>query len=308
MVDDEPRLGYVYLPISSTPGLVLGSRVWHFQIAHHGVWDYDPPAAPILVDIEVDGKPIKAVVQLTKQAFCFVFDRVTGAPVWPIIEMPVPASTIVGEAVSETQPIPVWPRPYDRQGLSVDDLIDFTPELRQVAMEAIEGHSYGSLYAPPAEKGTVFVPGLLGGSDWSGGAVNPATGVLYVPSKTMPYLVTLRPTGDDEAASAYAGVFTHNFTAAKNLPLLKPPYGRLTAIDLNTGQHLWMRPMGRGPVDHPLLRDLEIKEDLGLALADLSVADPDAAADGDRRSTRWPIRPGGRSRILRRSRGVFAGL
>lgn len=136
-------------------------------------------------------------------------------------------------------------------------------KLRQMAMEAIGGHSYGPLYAPPAEKGTVFVPGLLGGSDWSGGAVNPATGVLYVPSKTMPYLVTLRPTDDSEAASAYTGVVRHNFTAAENLPLLKPPYGRLTAIDLNTGRHLWMRPMGRGPVDHPLLRDLEIKEDLG---------------------------------------------
>ena len=284
MMSLDPALGYVYLPVSTPsndfyggerPGDNLfgdsivcldartGARVWHFQIAHHGVWDYDPPAAPTLVDIEVDGKPIKAVVQLTKQAFCFVFDRITGAPVWPVVEMPVPASAIVGEAVSATQPIPVWPRPYDHQGLSVEDLIDFTPELRQMAMEAIEGHSYGSLYTPPAEKGTVFVPGLLGGSDWSGGAVNPATGVLYVPSKTMPYLVTLRPIDDGEAASAYAGVVNHNFTAAENLPLLKPPYGRLTAIDLNTGRHLWTRPMGRGPVDHPLLRDLEIEEDLG---------------------------------------------
>ncbi len=284
MMSLDPALGYVYLPVSTPsndfyggerPGDNLfgdsivcldartGDRVWHFQIAHHGVWDYDPPAAPILVDIEVGGKPIQAVVQLTKQAFCFVFDRVTGAPVWPIVEMPVPPSTIAGEAVAATQPIPVWPRPYDRQGLSIDDLIDFTPGLRQMAMEAIGGHSYGPLYAPPAEKGTVFVPGLLGGSDWSGGAVNPATGVLYVPSKTMPYLVTLRPTDDSEAASAYTGVVRHNFTAAENLPLLKPPYGRLTAIDLNTGRHLWMRPMGRGPVDHPLLRDLEIKEDLG---------------------------------------------
>ena len=141
-------------------------------------------------------------------------------------------------------------------------MIDFTPELRQKALEAVKGHSYGSLYTPPSERGSIFVPGLLGGSDWSGGAVHPTTGVLYVPSKTMPYLITLRQ-ADEQAASAYSSVFKHNFTAAENLPLTKPPYGRLTAIDLNTGEHLWTRAMGRGPVDHPLLRDLEIKEDLG---------------------------------------------
>ncbi len=192
----DPALGYVYLPASTPsndsyggecPGDNLfgdsvvcldartGVRVWHFQIAYRGVWDYDPPAAPTLVDIKVDGKPIKAVVQLTKQAFCFVFDRGTAAPVWPVVEMPVPASAIVGEADTETQPIPVWPRPYDRQGLRVEDLIDFTPELRQMAMEAIEGHSYGSLYAPPAEK-SGFRTRPLG---WPGL-------VSYVPSKTMP--------------------------------------------------------------------------------------------------------------------------
>ena len=283
MMSLDSELGYVYLPISTPsndfyggerPGDNLfgdsivclnaqtGERVWHYQLVHHGLWDYDPPAAPILVDIEADGKPIKAVVQLTKQAFCFVFDRLTGEPVWPIVEMPVPASTIAGEVISDTQPLPIWPLPYDRQGLSVDDLTDFTPELRQKALEAIKGHSYGSLYTPPSERGSILVPGLLGGSDWSGGAVHPTTGVLYVPSKTMPYLVTLRQ-ADEQAASAYSSVFKHNFTASENLPLTKPPYGRLTAIDLNTGEHLWTRAIGRGPVDHPLLRDLEIKEDLG---------------------------------------------
>lgn len=159
MLSADEELGYVYLPMSAPshdlyggkrPGDNLysnsivclnartGKRVWHFQIVHHGLWNYDLPAAPILLDITVDGEPIKAVAQLTKQAMCFVFDRVTGKPVWPISEQPVPESTVVGERASPTQPMPSKPAPYDRQGFTVGDLIDFTPELRQQAIEIIE--------------------------------------------------------------------------------------------------------------------------------------------------------------------------
>ena len=129
-----------------------GERVWHFQIVHHGLWDYDLPAAPILMDLEVDGREIKAVTQITKQAFAFVFDRVTGEPVWPIEERPVPQSTTLGEQTSPTQPFPTKPPAFDRQGATIDNLIDFTPELRAEALEIVERYTIGPLFTPPSER------------------------------------------------------------------------------------------------------------------------------------------------------------
>ena len=156
-----------------------GERVWHYQLVHHDLWDFDLPAAPILADIKVDGRPIKAVVQLTKQAFAFVFDRVTGQPVWPIEERPVPQSKTPGEQTSPTQPFPSKPPPFDRQGIAIDDLIDFTPELRAAALEIVKQYVIGPLFTPPSIKGTgrvtprgtIQLPGSVGGADWQGARV-----------------------------------------------------------------------------------------------------------------------------------------
>jgi quinoprotein glucose dehydrogenase len=265
MMSADQDLGYVYLPVSTPsndfyggerPGDNLfgdsivclnagtGERVWHFQITHHGLWDYDPPAAPILVDIEVEGRPIKAVVQVTKQAQAFVFDRITGAPVWPIVEVPVPASRADGEIASPTQPFPSWPLPFDLQGLRIDDLIAFTPELRRRAIEQVGRYEYGPLYTPPSERGTILLPGLRGGASWVGAAADPLTGVLYVPSHTMPFMAVLTRADDPQSPSAYSTNHRHNVKGPDGLPLTRPPYGRLTAIDLNTGEHLWKQVWG----------------------------------------------------------------
>jgi quinoprotein glucose dehydrogenase len=203
--DDE--LGYVYLPVSTPsndfyggdrPGDNLfgdsivcldvrtGKRIWHYQLVHHGLWDYDTPAAPVLLDIVVDGRPIKAVAQVTKQGFCFVFDRVTGEPVWPIKERWVPPSTVPGESASPTQPFPTWPLPFDRQGLSEDDLIDFTPELKAAALEILNCYGEGSLFEPPSEKGALTLPSAAGGANWAGATADPTRGLLFIPSRTDP--------------------------------------------------------------------------------------------------------------------------
>ncbi|PYS17390.1 MAG: pyrroloquinoline quinone-dependent dehydrogenase, partial [Acidobacteria bacterium] len=207
----DEELGYIYLPLTSptsdmygghrlgnnlfSDSLVClkaetGERVWHFQLVHHDLWDYDLPAAPILADIRVNGKPIKAVVQVTKQGFAFVFDRVTGQPVWPIEERPVPQSATPGERTAPTQPFPTKPAPFERQGVSVDDLIDFTPELRREAIDITKRYVVGPLFTPPSikgdgpndTKGTLQLPGSVGGADWNGAALDPETGILYVPS------------------------------------------------------------------------------------------------------------------------------
>jgi quinoprotein glucose dehydrogenase len=293
MMSADPELGYVYLPVSTPsndfyggerPGDNLfadsivclkastGERVWHYQLIHHGLWDYDPPSAPVLVDIAVDGKKIKAVAQATKQGFVYVFDRETGDPVWPIHEMPVPASQAFNEESSPTQPQPSWPRPFEQQGLRPDDLIDFTPALRSAALDIIKEYEYGPLFAPPSEKGTIFLPGLLGGSDWVGAIAHPPTGMLYVPSHTLPFVVTLNKVDDESASSAYGANVRTGLSGPEGLPLTKPPYGRITAIDLNTGEHKWVQAMGRGPLDHLALKDLGLKEDLGWATRTFAIA------------------------------------
>ena len=242
-----------------------GERVWHYQIVHHDLWDYDLPAAPILANIRVDGKPIKAVVQLTKQSFAFVFDRLTGRPVWPIEERPVPASDVPGERTSPTQPFPTKPPAFDRQGLTVDDLIDFTPELRAEAIALLKYYRVGPLFTPPSvrvegadgHRGTIQLPGSVGGADWQSGAFDPETGILYVQSITTPFTADImKPSGKSDL-NYVSG--TRAWTPGpQGLPLFKPPYGRITAIDLNKGEQLWMTPNGDGPRDHPLLKPLNL--------------------------------------------------
>jgi quinoprotein glucose dehydrogenase len=235
-----------------------GRRVWHFQFVRHGVWDYDIPAAPNLADIIVNGQRVKAVAQVTKQGFVYVFDRLTGRPIWPIEDRPVPQSTIPGERTAPTQPFPTRPAPFERQGVRPEDVIDFTPELRQQALAILERYDGGPLYTPPSERGTIFMPGQAGGASWSGAAVDPATGWLYVTSRTLPIVTTLsRPDLPIPIADRYVGRFQPLF-GPERLPLFKPPFGRVVAIDLNTGDHAWTVPLGEGPRNHPLLAPLNL--------------------------------------------------
>ena len=254
----DPELGYVYLP-TGTPtndwyaGHRLGDNLFAESLicvdaqTGEGLWDYDLPAAPNLVDIVVDGKAIKAVAQVSKQAHIYVFDRVTGEPVWPIVEQPVGKSTIPGERASPTQPIPSRPKPFDLQGISGETLIDFTPELRAGALKILEPFDYGPLFTPPSLKGTVNLPGWGGGANWSGAAVDPDTGIIYIPSVTGPMVVQLRKGDPEKTNFDYVrGGGINRIRGPEGLPLTKPPYGRITAIDLNTGEHVWMVPHGEG--------------------------------------------------------------
>ena len=283
----DEELGYVYLPLSTPtndyygghrPGNNLfaeslvcldartGERIWHFQAVHHGVWDYDFPAAPNLVDITVDGRDIKAIAIVSKQGFTYVFDRVTGEPVWPIEERSVPEGNVPGEWYSPTQPFPTKPPPFEQQGVTVDDLIDFTPALRREAEEILAGYVSGPLFTPPTlideqpggTRGTVQAPGLVGGADWSGAAIDPESGTLYVPTVRTPVVVGLKRSEHPRSNVAWVMESLDIAEGPQGLPLLKPPYGSLVAIDLNAGEILWRVANGDGPRDHPALRDLDL--------------------------------------------------
>ena len=283
MMSIDPELGYIYLPLNTPapdyygghrPGanlfaeslvavdLETGERVWHFQFVHHGLWDYDIPAAPNLVDITVDGRRIKAVAQITKQGFTFVFDRATGEPVWPIEERPVPTDTdIEGEVPWPTQPFPTRPAPFDYQGVAIDDLVDFTPEIRAMAIEAVKPFRIGPLYTPHSKRGTIVRPGFSAGS-WSGAAVDPENGMLYVPSGNRYAVKQFRDPepGEDATLRVVEKRPADRPQMPQGLPLFKPPYSRMTAIDMNTAEHVWMHPMGRGDRlrNLPMLRDLDL--------------------------------------------------
>jgi quinoprotein glucose dehydrogenase len=248
-----------------------GKRVWHFQAVHHGIWDYDFPAGPVLADVTVDGQPRKIVAQVSKQAFVYVLDRTNGEPVWPIVELPVPASDVPGEVAWPTQPHPTWPLPYDLQGLRHDDLIDLTPALRAEALAYVSQYRIGPIFTPPTliegvdgAMGTIQSPGPVGGSNWNGAGLDPETGILYVPSVTAPTIMGLRPPPDPARSDLRYRVDLgeadgYQWTVLPNgLPITKPPWGRITAIDLNTGEHLWMVANGEGPRDHPALAGLDL--------------------------------------------------
>ncbi len=269
----DPETGYVFVPTEAPTGdfygghrpgsnlfstslLVLdsrtGERIWHFQTVHHDIWDMDNPTAPILADIVIEGQPRKIVVQITKQSFAFVFDRLTGEPIWPIEERAVPQTDVPGEWTSPTQPFPTKPAAFDRNGFTEDDLIDFTPEIRARAAEIAAGFRMGPLYTPPSladaedgTGGTLMLPYSTGGANWEGGALDPETGFLYVGTQTNPFVLTLREGGDRSDMNYVQGFGRAQL--APGVPIVKPPWGRITAIDLSTGDHAWMIANGDTP-------------------------------------------------------------
>jgi len=242
-----------------------GKRIWHFQMIHHDLWEYDNSSPPILGDITVNGRTIKAVMQANKNGFVYVFDRTNGEPVWPIVETPVPQSIVEGEATSATQPIPSKPPAFDRQGITLDDLIDFTPALRNQALELVDNFTLGPLYTPPSpwieggNQGTLTLPNTWGAGNWNTGAFDPETGMYFAVSYTKTDNLGIAPTTSDSATMTHTiAQGSPNAPAIQGLPLVKPPYGRVTALNMNTGELEWSVANGDGARNHPLLRDLDL--------------------------------------------------
>ncbi|MDP2389081.1 MAG: pyrroloquinoline quinone-dependent dehydrogenase, partial [Acidobacteriota bacterium] len=288
---DEAR-GLLYLPVSTPsndyyggrrPGQNLfaeslvcldantGERKWHFQIVHHGLWDYDPASAPNLVTITVDGQRIDAVVQLTKQGWAFVFDRVTGRPVWPIEERAVPRSDVPGEASWPTQPFPTKPPAFESQGVTLDDAFDLTPELKAKAQAELKKYRLGPIYTPPSLQGTVVLPGVWGGANWGGGAFDPETGRLFVKTSRSPAIFKMEPFNKagqqadrlDEVDAEYVQRSPSSFV--DGVPILKPPYAHLVALDLNRAEIAWKVPFGDAPElrNAPALKGVALPDRLG---------------------------------------------
>jgi len=336
-ISADEDLGLVYLPVELPTGdyygghrpgnglfgeslvavdLQTGKRRWHYQLVHHGIWDFDIPCAPILVDITVNGRTVKAVAQPTKQAFLYVFNRETGEPIWPIQERPVAKGDVPGEWYAPTQPFPTKPPAYERQGVSIDDLIDFTPALRAEALKVVERYTIGPIFTPPVVS---KLPGPLAtltsgfATNWPGGSYDPETHIAYIYSQSGASPLGLVPppadlsdmnfiqgsaltgarrtggsgsaagggrTGEDAPASAApaagaasagqaraaapaapAGEGGGGGLSVHGLPLLKPPYARISAIDLNKGEILWYIAHGETPDNirnHPELKGLTI--------------------------------------------------
>lgn len=329
----DEALGLVYMPVELPTGdyygghrpgntlfseslvaveLETGKRRWHYQLVHHGIWDHDLPCAPILADLTVDGKTIKAVAQPTKQGWVYVFDRATGQPVWPFEERPVEKGDVPGEEYSPTQPFVTKPPPFERQGVSIDDLIDFTPELRAEAVKLASRYKLGPLFTPPIVSrwegplATLMLPNVTGGANWQGGSLDPETNVLYIFSNTNISALGLVPSDGKRSDFRYIAGQARNPAAAapapapaagsasaqggvplsaagtpvaagggggggggeggvslsvQGLPLVKPPYGRITALDLNKGTLVWQIAHGDTPdniKNHPALKGLTI--------------------------------------------------
>ncbi len=317
-VDED--LGLVYLPVELPTGdyfggdrpgkglfgesivavdLQTGKRKWHYQLVHHGLWDMDIPCAPILADITINGKTVKALAQPTKQSFLYVFNRETGEPIWPIVEKPVPQGDVPGEWYSPTQPFPTKPPAFDNQGVSSDNLINFTPDLHAEAEKLIEKYRVGPLFTPPSVSkvggplATIFSPGATGGANWPGGSYDPETHTVYLFSQTAIALLGLVPTpganiSDMEYVQGTAGATPRNGRpmgappvpapaaapapipggegggpglTIEGMPLLKPPYGRISAINLDRGEIVWQIAHGETPDNvrnNPALKGLTI--------------------------------------------------
>ena len=289
MMSADPELGLVYLPIDAPtddfyggnrPGdnlfsqsvvaidAATGERRWHFQMIHHGLWDYDPPAAPNLIDITVEGRQIKALAQITKQGFVYTFDRETGEPVWVIEEREVPQLPLIpGERLSPTQPFPTKPPAFERQGLSTEDLVDFTPAIHAEAVEILDNYTYGPLFTPPSvsvpggNRGTILRPSAGGGANWMGAAVDPESAVIYIPSSDSISVPVVVETDPEESSLRYRRISYGGTRGPRGLPLLKPPYSTITAIDMNRGEILWQVPNGdRAPnvENNPALEGIDL--------------------------------------------------
>jgi quinoprotein glucose dehydrogenase len=254
-----------------------GKRVWHFQTVHHDIWNFDNPTAPVLLNVTVGGKPTPILVQTTKQGFAYTFNRHTGQPIWPIEERPVAASDLPGEKLSPTQPFPTKPKPLEIQELTVDNLIDFTPELRKEAIAIIRNYKTGPLFNPPIQVGhpsglRSFVSCPSGASNINGPTVaDPETGVLYVSTERSCRAENMVPGSkmDEPADPKTTGKTVSQWVVAnrgdlrgpQGLPIWKPPYSRIQAIDMNTGDHIWEIPNGDTPErirNHPALRGLTL--------------------------------------------------
>jgi quinoprotein glucose dehydrogenase len=295
----DPEKGLVYIPTNGPtidfwggfhPGdnlygtslialdVQTGERAWHYQIVHHDIWNYDLPTAPILMDVTVDGEDREVVAMPTKQSMLFVFDRETGEPIWPIEEKPVPASTIPGEHLSDTQPFPTKPAPYEILGMSEDDLVDFTPELREQALEIISEFKMGPAFNPPLHrdndegyKASIWCPGDNGGVNiYAPPVADPNEGIIFLPSMKDCTSQIIAPGEErDELLELPTGTTLSDYAVLRRatprgpqgLELFKPPYSRITAIDLNTGEHLWQIPVGETPpnvTNHPALEGVDL--------------------------------------------------
>jgi len=285
-VDEE--LGIAYLPVETPTGdyfgghrpgnglfgeslvavkLETGERIWHYQFVHHGIWDYDLPCAPILADITVGGKSIKAIAQPTKQGYLFVFERESGKPVWPIEERPVEKGTLPTEWYSPTQPVPTRPPAFERNGFSADYVLDFTPELKAEGLKTISQYKIGPVFTPPIARGdggkigTLYIPN---GANWPGGSLDPDTNMLYVYSHTLLRVLSMvndPKRSDMNYTSIGGGDDGGPGLSVQGLPLAKPPYGRISAIDLNKGEIAWQIAHGETPDavrNHPLLKGMTI--------------------------------------------------
>ncbi len=294
----DEQLGLAYLPVELPTGdyygghrpgnglygesvvavdLKTGQRKWHYQLVHHGMWDMDIPCAPMLIDITVDGKPVKALAQPTKQSILYVFNRVTGEPIWPIVERPAPKGDAPGEWYAPTQPIPTKPPAYGRNGSSVDDLIDFTPELRREALQLVSKYKLGPIFTPPVVSkpegplGTLMIGCCQGGTNWPGGSFDPVTHMLYVYGKTEVGALGLIPPDPKRSdfnlvrgVAVTSGAPQNDGRGAltvQGLPLIKPPYGAITALNMDKGEIVWQIAHGETPDNvrnHPALKGLNI--------------------------------------------------
>ena len=265
----DPDLGMAFIPVELPTGdeygghrpgnglfgesvvavdLKTGQRKWHYQLVHHGIWDFDIPCAPMLIDITMNGRTVKAVAQPTKQGILYTFDRITGQPIWPFEERPVPKGDVPGEWYSPTQPMPTKPPAYGVAGIpSVDDLIDFTPELRSEALKIISKYKIGPIFTPIVVSkpegpfGTILTTGV---TNWPGGSYDPESHILYVHAATGMVTNGLVPGDPSRTEFAWVGGSAAPAGAApalrvQGMPLVKPPWGSIVAIDMNKGEILW---------------------------------------------------------------------